>query len=109
MLSELRKYRLNLILAHQYLAQLDPAIRDAVLGNVGTIITFRVGATDAELLAPEFAPEITATDLTNLPNYHIYLKMMIDGGVSQPFSAVTLDPNTSTNKADSAITEPDSS
>ncbi len=95
MLSELRKYHLNLILAHQYLNQLDPAIRDAVLGNVGTIVAFRVGATDAELLAPEFAPEITATDLTNLPNYHVYLKMMIDGAVSKPFSAVTINPDSS--------------
>lgn len=97
MLSELRKYRLNLILAHQYLAQLEIPIKDAVLGNVGTIIAFRIGAADAELLAPEFAPEITATDLTNLPNYHIYLKMMIDGAVSKPFSAVTLDPNSAAN------------
>jgi hypothetical protein len=93
MLSELRKYRLNLILAHQYLAQLDPAIRDAVLGNVGTIIAFRTGAADAELLAAEFAPEITATDLTNLPNYHVYLKLMIDGAVSKPFSAATINPD----------------
>ncbi len=98
MLSELRKYRLNLILAHQYLAQLEIPIKDAVLGNVGTIIAFRIGATDAELLAPEFAPEITATDLTNLPNYHIYLKMMIDGAVSKPFSAVTLDPNSAASE-----------
>lgn len=115
MLSELRKYRLNLILAHQYLAQLDPAIRDAVLGNVGSIIAFRVGATDAELLAPEFAPEITATDLTNLPNYHIYLKMMIDGAVSKPFSAVTINPdllhqnNPSPDQAASTAHQPDSS
>lgn len=93
MLSELRKYRLNLILAHQYLAQLQPEIRDAVLGNAGTIISFRIGAADAELLAPEFAPEITQTDLTNLPNHHIYLKLMIDGQVSKPFSAVTLKPD----------------
>lgn len=103
MLSELRKYRLNLILAHQYLSQLDPAIRDAVLGNVGSIIAFRVGASDAELLAPEFAPEITATDLTNLPNYHIYLKMMIDGAVSQPFSAVTINPDSSSQQSDLSI------
>jgi energy-coupling factor transporter ATP-binding protein EcfA2 len=116
MLSELRKYRLNLILAHQYLAQLDPAIRDAVLGNVGTIIAFRVGATDAELLAPEFAPEITATDLTNLPNYHIYLKMMIDNAVSKPFSAVTINPDSlpqqsdsSSNQISSTTDKPDSS
>lgn len=108
MLSELRKYRLNLILAHQYLSQLDPAIRDAVLGNVGSIIAFRVGAADAELLAPEFAPEITATDLTNLPNYHIYLKMMIDGAVSKPFSAVTINPDSSSLQFDLSInqTEP---
>jgi hypothetical protein len=87
MLSELRKYRLNLILAHQYLAQLDPKIRDAIFGNVGTIISFRVGAVDAELLAEEFYPEFSATDLTRLPNYHIYLKLMIDGALSHPFSA----------------------
>src|ERR1700730_7695773 len=68
MLSELRKYRLDLILAHQYLAQLDPKMRDAVFGNVGTLISFRVGAVDAELLAQEFYPEFSAADLTNLPN-----------------------------------------
>ncbi len=95
MLSELRKYRLSLVLAHQYLTQLDPAIKDAILGNVGTIIVFRVGANDAEIFAQEFAPQFSATDFTNLPNYHIYLKMMIDGKISQPFSAVTLPPETS--------------
>lgn len=93
MLSELRKYRLNLILAHQYLAQIEIPIKHAILGNVGTMIVFRIGATDAELLEPEFAPEISATDMTNLPNYHIYLKLMINGMVSKPFSAVTLNPN----------------
>lgn len=92
MLSELRKYRLSLVLAHQYLTQLEPNIRDAILGNVGTIIIFRIGATDAEVFAQEFAPEFKLTDFTNLPNYHIYLKMMIDGRVSSPFSAVTLPP-----------------
>lgn len=92
MLSELRKYRLSLVLAHQYLTQLEPPIRDAILGNAGTIIVFRIGANDAEFLAPEFAPEFTQTDFTNLPNYHIYLKLMIDGRVSKPFSAVTLNP-----------------
>lgn len=92
MLSELRKYRLSLILAHQYLTQLDPKIRDAVLGNVGTMIAFRIGATDAGLLSPEFHPEFTASDLVSLPNYRIYLKLMIDGAISRPFSARTLDP-----------------
>lgn len=92
MLSELRKYRLSLVLAHQYLTQLEIPIRDAILGNVGTIIIFRIGATDAELFAQEFAPEFKITDFTNLPNFHIYLKMMIDGKISRPFSAVTLPP-----------------
>lgn len=93
MLSELRKYGLSLTLSHQYLTQIEPPIRDAVLGNVGTIIVFRIGTTDAELLAPEFAPEINQTDLLNLPNYHIYLKMMVDGKITKPFSAVTLPPD----------------
>ena len=92
MLSELRKYRLSLVLAHQYLTQLDPSIKDAVLGNVGTIIAFRIGAQDAEIFAQEFAPEFSVTDFTNLPNYHIYLKLMIDGKMSRPFSAATLPP-----------------
>jgi hypothetical protein len=90
MLSDLRKYRLNLILAHQYLTQLSTLMRDAILGNVGTLISFRIGAVDADLLAPEFYPEFTAADLNRLPNYQIYLKLMIDGVPSQPFSAVTL-------------------
>lgn len=97
MLSELRKYRLSLVLAHQYLTQLTPNIRDAILGNVGTIIVFRIGATDAEYIAMEFAPEFTIGDFTNLPNYSIYLKMMIDGKVSRPFSALTLPPSSPSN------------
>jgi len=91
-LSEARKYRLNLILAHQYIAQLDPKVREAVFGNVGTIVTFRVGAEDAEFLEKEFAPYFTASDLVNLDKYHIYLKLMIDGITSPPFSAKTLPP-----------------
>jgi hypothetical protein len=94
MLSELRKYRLSLVLAHQYLSQLEPRIRDAILGNVGTVILFRIGATDAEELSPEFAPTFGMTDLMSLPNYSIYLRMMIDGKISPPFSAVTLPPKT---------------
>jgi hypothetical protein len=93
MLSELRKYRLSLVLAHQYMTQLEPSIKDAILGNAGTIIVFRIGAGDAEVLAQEFAPEFKITDFVNLPNYHIYLKMMIDGKMSPPFSAVTLPPD----------------
>ncbi|MCD9187016.1 MAG: TraM recognition domain-containing protein [Pyrinomonadaceae bacterium] len=94
MLSELRKYRLSLVLAHQYLTQLEPSIKDAILGNVGTMIIFRIGTVDAELFAQEFAPAFKQSDFTNLPNFHIYLKLMIDGKISSPFSAVTLPPDT---------------
>jgi len=89
-LSEARKYGLNLILAHQYIEQLDEKIRAAVFGNVGTLISFRVGADDARYLAREFSPVFDETDLINLPNHHIYLKLMIDGRSSQPFSATTM-------------------
>jgi hypothetical protein len=102
MLSELRKYRLSLVLAHQYLTQLEPNIKDAILGNVGTIIIFRIGAVDAEIFAQEFAPEFKLTDFTNLPNFHIYLKLMIDGKISSPFSAVTLPPEDSSSESLSA-------
>ncbi len=95
-LSEARKYRLNLTVAHQYTAQLEnkdgSKVRDAVFGNVGTMIIFRVGADDADFLEKEFEPEFMAQDLVNLPNYHIYLKLMIDGVTSRPFSAITLPP-----------------
>jgi len=91
MLSELRKYRVNLTLTNQYLSQLDPEVRDSVLGNVGTLVSFRVGPADATVIAEEFAPEFSAADLMSLPNYRIYLKLMIDGVVSKPFSATTVD------------------
>jgi hypothetical protein len=93
MLSELRKYRVGLILTHQFLSQIDKQIRDAILGNVGTLISFRLGATDARLLEQEFLPEFSVEDLIRLPNYHIYLKMMVKGVMSAPFSAETLLPN----------------
>jgi TraM recognition site of TraD and TraG len=93
MLSELRKYRLNLILAHQFLGQLDEQVRDAVLGNVGTIVSFRLGLGDAEIVEKEFYPEFTAVDLVNLPNYNIYLKLMVDGAVTRAFSGETIETN----------------
>lgn len=93
MLSELRKYRLNLVLAHQYLTQLDLQVRDAILGNVGTMITFRLGVPDAEIIEKEFYPDLSATDLISLPNYQMYLKLMVDGDVTNPFSAETLGPS----------------
>jgi type IV secretory pathway TraG/TraD family ATPase VirD4 len=91
-LSGSRKYGVNLTLAHQHLAQLDDKLRSAVLGNAGTIISFRVGVEDAELLAKEFYPVFAASDLVMLPNHHIYLKLLIDGAPSKPFSAFTLPP-----------------
>jgi len=91
-LSEARKYRLALILAHQYIAQMDETVRDAVFGNVGTLVSFRVGAEDAEYLEKEFIPEFTAGDIVNLAKYNIYLKLMIDGVAGRPFSAQTLVP-----------------
>lgn len=92
MASELRKYRVGLTLANQYLHQLEPDIRHAVLGNAGTLVSFRLGARDAPYLAREFDPVFSTTDLVNLPNYTIYLKLMIDGTPSRPFSASTLPP-----------------
>ena len=94
-LSEARKYRLSLILAHQYLEQLSEEVQAAVFGNVGTTIIFRIGAGDAEIFEKEFAPRLTVEDLVNLPKYRIYLKLMIDGVTSEPFSADTIpDPPT---------------
>jgi hypothetical protein len=91
-LSEARKYKLNLTIAHQYIEQMDEVVRPAVFGNVGTMITFRVGATDAEILEKEFAPVFLIEDFVNLGFAQIYLKLMIDGLSSQPFSAKTLPP-----------------
>ncbi len=86
MMAELRKYGLGLVLAHQYLHQLEPGIRHAVFGNAATVISLRVGAEDAGLLAREFQPTFAGQDLISLPNQHIYLKLMIDGAPSRPFS-----------------------
>lgn len=91
-LSQARKYRLNLIIAHQYIAQMPEIVASAVFGNVGTIVAFRVGAADGAALAREFEPVFNANDLVNLDNYHIYLKMAIDARTAAPFSALTLPP-----------------
>ena len=90
MLAEGRKYGLSLFLAHQYIEQLDERIRASIFGNVGTMIAFRVGATDAEYLAKEFFPVFSEEDLVNLPRYSMYLKLMIDGTTSQAFSAISI-------------------
>lgn len=91
-LSEARKYKLALTVAHQYIEQMEDEVRAAVFGNVGTMMTFRVGSYDAEVLEKEFAPVFTADDLVNLGRRQIYLKLMIDGVSSQPFSAATMAP-----------------
>lgn len=92
MTSELRKYGVALVLAHQHLHQLDPEIAHAVLGNAGSLISFRVGPEDALVLAAEFQPKVGVEDLLNLPNRRIYLKLMIDGAPSRAFSAETMSP-----------------
>lgn len=90
MLSELRKYRVGMVLAHQHLAQLERDIREAVFGNVGTLVSFRVGASDASYLARELAPVFSEDDLIGLPRYHVYVRLLIDGETSRPFSATTI-------------------
>lgn len=89
-LSESRKYGLGLFLANQFIDQLQDEIRNSIFGNVGTLITFRIGATDAEYLVKEFDPALTENDLVNSQRYCMYLKLMIDGATSQPFSACTI-------------------
>ena len=90
MVAELRKYGMGLVMAHQYSSQLSEEVRDAILGNAGTMVSFRVGPEDAELLEGEFSPEIRESDLLSLPNYHFYVKLMVNGVVSRPFSADVL-------------------
>ncbi len=103
-LSEARKYRLDLTMAHQYMEQLDEMVLAAVIGNVGTMVTYRVGSSDAEILAKEFTPTFIEEDLVNLPKYQIYLKLMIDGVASRPFSAQTLPPvGSSTDSAEKVV------
>lgn len=93
MFSELRKFKVGMTMAHQYMAQLDPVIKSAVLGNIGTVISFRIGTEDAMIMAKEMYPDFNVEDFINLPNYKIYLKLMIDGKPSRPFSAITVKPS----------------
>jgi hypothetical protein len=102
-LSEARKYRLNLTIAHQYMGQLTDEkgrsdIRDAVLGNAGTMCSFRIGPDDSEILAKEFAPTFGSYDLMNVPQYTCYIKMLIDNTASKPFNMLTYPLETG-NKA----------
>lgn len=90
LLAQVRKFNVGLILANQFLHQLHPDVKASVLGNVGTLICFRLGITDARLMEKEFYPVFKAHDFTALPNYSIYLKLMIDGKPAKPFSADTI-------------------
>ncbi|MBP6854847.1 MAG: type IV secretion system DNA-binding domain-containing protein [Candidatus Pacebacteria bacterium] len=91
-LSEARKYKLSLTIAHQYIEQMSDEVRAAVFGNVGTMVIFRVGATDAEVFEKEFSPVFTAEDIVNLGFIQIYLRLMINGIGSKPFSALSMPP-----------------
>jgi hypothetical protein len=91
-LSEARKYKLSLTVAHQFIAQLEEKIRDAVFGNVGSVVSFRVGAEDAEYLEKQFVPVFTAYDIMNLDNRNAYLKLLIHGKLVKPFNIETLAP-----------------
>jgi len=96
-LSEARKYRLDLIIAHQYVGQLvqnnDTKIRDAVFGNVGTLVSFKIGVEDAELIAKEFAPVFNEYDVINIDKYHAYIKLLIDNAPAKPFQMQTYPPD----------------
>lgn len=104
LMAEARKYGLGLVLAHQHLGQLDDGLRRAVLGNAGTLIAFRLGAEDAEVLAGEFEPEMTAHDLTRLAEHQIAVRLCVDGVTSVPFTARTLAPRRTGNDCDDAET-----
>lgn len=94
-LSEARKYRLNLTIANQYLAQMEQSTAEAVFGNVGTLLAFQVGARDAEVVAEQFGGDLTPQDLMRLPRYHAYIRLLIDGHPSRPFSMRTIRPQQS--------------
>jgi DNA helicase HerA-like ATPase len=91
-LSEARKYRLSLTVAHQYIAQLEENIKDAVFGNVGSMAVFRVGADDAQFLESKFKPVFTAADIMKIENYNAYLSMLINGQPTKPFNIKTYSP-----------------
>jgi hypothetical protein len=107
-LSEARKYRLDLTVAHQYLGQLiddkgKSQVRDAVLGNAGTMASFRIGPDDAEILAKEFAPTFGSFDLLNVPQFTCYMKLLIDNTASKPFNMNTYPPVSGNAELASAI------
>lgn len=104
-LSEARKYRLNLNIAHQFIAQLPENIRDAVFGNVGTFVCFRIGAEDAEFVAKQFVPVFNEQDLINIDNYNAYVKLMIKGAVNRPFNMRVYPPTKGSTEIALAVKE----
>ena len=104
-LSEARKYGLNLTIAHQFIAQLTEKIRDAVFGNVGSMISFRVGATDAEFLVKQFTPVFNENDLINIDNFNAYAKILIQGQTSKPFNIRTIAPEAGNREIGEKIKE----
>lgn len=102
MLSELRKYHVGMLLANQHLSQIDPAILTSVLGNVGSLMSFRVGADDAVRWAREFAPVFDAKDLVGLPRYNMYARLLVDATTTRAFSGITL-PTVSISSASSRV------
>ena len=93
MFSELRKYRLGLVLSTQFTSQFEKAVLEAILGNVGSLMAFRTGATDAAILARQLGADVPSErDLVLLPNYEMYVKLMIEGAQGKPFSAKSLPP-----------------
>ena len=99
-LSEARKYRLNLTMANQYIAQMPDEVREAVFGNVGTTMAFQVGFTDAEFLSSQFSEEVTENDLISLSKYTAYTKLLVDGMPTKTFSFDTLSPPIHENDSD---------
>jgi hypothetical protein len=101
-LSEARKYRLNLTIVNQYLAQMEEPTADAVFGNVGTLVAFQVGAKDAESVAEQLGPKLAPQDLLRVPRYHAYARLLINGMPSRPFSMTTLPPRVNRTDPDRA-------
>jgi len=104
-LSEARKYRLNLVIAHQFIAQLTENIKDAVFGNVGSMIVFRVGADDADYLVKQFEPVFSKNDLINIDNFNAYAKLLINGATSKPFNIRTIAPPVSNEQLKASLKE----
>ncbi|MDP3901625.1 MAG: type IV secretion system DNA-binding domain-containing protein [bacterium] len=104
-LSEARKYRLNLVIAHQFIGQLEENIRDAVFGNVGSMVVFRVGVDDAEFLVKQFEPVFSKNDLINIDNFNAYVKLLINGQTTKPFNIKTINPNSGDEKLKAVLKE----